>query len=197
MKSRFVCLLAFLLVCYAVAATRHLSDCLMCFHRQLFSVESRFACGGGGTTMASADRFSSWASGLDFSPAGDAARADMLDAIESMFFDQSEDDQSLLSPQSSPFTPGVPPRTTRGAGWAVDNSVRKAFHALALSVMTDEQQQRHRANALAIHKLQRATAFSCSEGAESVWSTLLCQFVCSCSHSMDLLACLLAFWIAF
>ena len=99
----------------------------------------------------------------------DARRKELLEAVDSML---EQRDASAIdeSTQPSPFEPGVPPQATRGAGWAVNNSIRTAFHALAQSVMTEDQQERHKFNSMQINKLQRATAFSCSEGAESVWS---------------------------
>ena len=120
--------------------------------------------------MASANRFSALVTGLGVSPASAAQRDERLEAIQSMLVQGVEDASCFPSPQPSPFTPGVPTRAARGAGWAVDNSMRKSFHALSQSVMTHEQQERHKFNGLQIIKLQRATAFSCSEGAESVWS---------------------------
>ena len=75
------------------------------------------------------------------------------------------------APTRSPFTPGVPPHASRGEGWAVTNSIRPIFHAHAQNLMTEEQKARHKFNSSQINKLQRATAFSCSEGQESVWST--------------------------
>ena len=99
----------------------------------------------------------------------DAQRAKQMEAVNSVLVDL--DPASMdAAPTPSPFTPGMPTRATRGAGWAVANSIRPAFHSLAHSMMTEEQRERHKFNSSHINKLQRATAFSCSEGAESVWS---------------------------
>ena len=38
------------------------------------------------------------------------------------------------APTPSPFTPGMPTRATRGAGWSVTNFILPAFHSLAQSM---------------------------------------------------------------
>ena len=134
------------------------------------------------TAMASADRFAAWAARL--AAMDGTQRDELLEAVESML-EQGDANVSDQSTQPRPFRPGVPPQETRVAGWAVDNSIRMAFHALAQSVMTEDQQERHKFNSLQINKLQRATAFSCSEGAESVWPqclVIMSVCMCSCSH---------------
>ena len=118
-----------------------------------------------------AARFADWAAKLE--QIDDAQKAEQLEDVEQMLVALEPENIIDAAPTPSPLTPGVPPRAARCAGWAVTNSIRPAFHSLAQSMMTEDQRERHKFNSLHIHKLQRATAFSCSEGAESVWSNPL------------------------
>ena len=107
--------------------------------------------------------------------------AGVLDAIESLMVESGAGaDASDTGGPGRVFCPHVPLRAERTPGWAVCNPIRPAFHALALSQMSETQQERHRHNSMLLNKIERATAFSCSEGSESVWPTPIQLCVCTC-----------------